>query len=248
MRSHKHVHSSGRYDRTAAQVRRNLIKYIKRDGAAVITLTECGGSRHRAVIRSVARRYGYSVHQGATGQDDCVILLRKNRYRAAHQWADKLTDMPQNRAKGGPIHHAITVLAEDLLTGTSDSPFVLYTVTHLTAGVEGDWREKVYRVRVWLDAHRTWARLTLKRRKRFKVKVAMVADWNLNFKKARFRALVKNLHPMLRLTWRKFGSGGTHHWRIIDGTLTNMLIIKPAELLEDDDFADHRPYAETLGV
>ena len=74
----------------------------------------------------------------------------------------------------------------------------------------------------------------------------MVADWNLNLEKRKYRALLHTLHPVLKLTWLKFTGPGTLGGRVIDATLTNLKIVRGAHLLPDDQYADHRPYAETL--
>jgi hypothetical protein len=59
---------------------------------------------------------------------------------------------------------------------------------------------------------------------------------------------MKALHPHLKLTWKRFGHGGTHHKRIIDATLTNCKIRASAYLIEDDSSSDHRPYEEILEI
>jgi hypothetical protein len=239
---HKHLHSSGRYDRTYQQAEAALTAYMTVHDADVITLTEQGNARHRAVIAEMADKYGYTAHQGPGKYDDCVVLLRKTRFRALRTWHDELSPLPQNRATGGPKHHSITVLAQDM-TGR----LVIYTAAHLTAGVEAGWAAQGYRVRLWLAAQSRWATQTAILRRRYKAKVVMVADWNLNIKKPVYRALLHALHPRLTLTWKSpFPAGGTHGTRIIDATLTNLLVLHNAYLLHDDDSSDHRPYAETL--
>jgi hypothetical protein len=242
---HKHVHSSGRYSRSVEQARAGLELYITRDKADVITLTEQANVRHRLVIADACREHGYTAYQGLSSQDDCVIMLRNDRLEGVESWHDQLTTLPQNRATGGPIHHSITVLVRDKRTGKR----FLYTVAHLTAGVESEWNtEKMpYRVRVWIGAQAKWSWLTLGRRRKYRARVAMVSDWNLNLERAKFRTLLKTVHPRLTLTWKTFPGPGTLGGRIIDATLTNMRIVREARLLPDDEASDHRPYDELLG-
>ena len=124
---------------------------------------------------------------------------------------------------------------------------VLVSVVHLPSNVEGDWRDGAYRVFVWRDAQKNWKRIINDLRKQHGGKVMYVADWNLNFKRLRFRALMKTLYPTLKLTWKPpFGAAGTHHKRIIDATVTNMRIVQKARLIRDDNSSDHRPYLEEL--
>src|SRR5262245_1122224 len=115
-----HVHSSGRYDRTAEQIERGLRLYMTRDDADVITLTEQGNHRHRDLIARLSKEYGYTAHQGPGGQDDCVVILKSSRFRAREVWHDELSPLPQNRAKGTPKHHAITVLVDDVHDAEND--------------------------------------------------------------------------------------------------------------------------------
>lgn len=241
---HVHVHSSGRYSRSAEQATAGLSRYLTRDKADVVTLTEQGNHRHRSVLKAVCKAHGYTPWQGPGGQDDCVVVLKDSRFKKVEVWHDQLTSMPQNRATGGPIHQAITVLMQDMLNGE----LILYTAAHLTANVEGDWssRHPSYRARVWSAAVLRWRRLTRMRRRRYKARVVVVADWNLNLEKERFRALLKTLYPRLTLSWKRYPGPGTHGGRVIDATLTNMVVLQNARLLPDDDSSDHRPYIETL--
>lgn len=215
-----------------------------RDKPDVHTLTENGNERHRAVMRDVAYKYGYEVVQGAGGQDDCAILLKDKRFRLDDMWTDLLTDLPQNRATGGPLFNSLTALLKDRQGGIP----VLYTVTHLTAGVEKVWDNQplAYRVKVWHAAEKAWGDHTRLLRKQTGAKVVMVSDWNLNLEKLKYRALLKALYPRLTLTWQEFPGPGTHGSRVIDATLTNLNIVGPATLLPDDDSSDHRPYIEVL--
>lgn len=247
-----HVHSSGRHDRPASSVAAALHAYAARDRVDVLTLTEFQRPSHRAVLAAWAECYGYLVAQAEGPAGQCVVAVRASRFRLRRQWDDRLTGRPQNRAKPGAARHqALSVVVEDLAAGEA----VLWTVAHLTAGVEAgmvtrptSWRRRdlAYRVSVWLQARQTWGRRTWRRRRHHGLLVVMVADWNLNLERRRWRLLLRAFHPRLRLTWRRFPGPGTHGRRVIDGTLTNLQVVRPAVLLADDPSSDHRPYREVL--
>lgn len=242
--AHGHIHSSGRYDRGTRAIADALERHLRVDKPDVYTSTEAANKKHRVIYAALAGEYGYSHHQGRSGQDDCVILLRRARFRARKTWDDQLTTLPQNRARSGPIANAISVLVEDRAGGVP----IIYTVSHLTAGVEGIWfkAKMMYRERVWRSAHATWSRRTFRRRRYYKAKVVMVSDWNLNLERKVFRTMLRAMHPRLRLTWKRFPGPGTHGGRVIDGSLTDLQIVRGAALTRDDSSSDHRPYREVL--
>lgn len=241
-----HEHSSGQGSRTPEQVHNGLHIYMVKRKADVITLTEQYSKKFRDVVHAMAELHGYFVCQGPEPSDDCVILFKKSRFTVhpKHIWWDELSPLPQNRAKGGPIHHSITALAWDKI----NKKYGLWTVAHLTAGVEKLWsKETAYRVKLWFTVRRVWAKKTGMRRRKYRVRVAMIADWNIDLRKKKFQALLKSMHPRLTLTWRSWNhKGGTLGSRTPEGTLTNMLIIEGAQLEPNDSFGDHVPYRETL--
>ena len=245
----RHVHSSGRHDRPAAAQERALHSYAARR-ADVITLTEQQGATHRRVLAQFQKTTGYDLAQGIGNGANCAILVDSD-WTIEEVWADKVSNKEQRRGPGGPPPpEYVTALIRHKKTKKK----ALVSVLHLPSNVEGDWFKKggfsgrVWRVRLWLEAERKWSKHLRKLRKRYKCKVIMVADWNLNFKRPVFRALMKSLHPKLKLTWKKFRKAGTHHKRIIDATLTNCKIRAWAYLIDDDPSSDHRPYEEILAI
>lgn len=234
----RHIHSSGRYDRPDEAVRNALRRYASH--ADLITLTETQ-KRERNVLRMDGWRV--SKYSGA-GTGDPAILTDSRIWEVLLMWSHKLTDKEQRRGPGGPPPpHSLTVL----LRNKGNGKRLLVSVAHLPSHVEGDWRDRTWRVQVWLEAHREWKRHVNWLRKRYRVKVMMVADWNLDIKKRWVRAALKALHPRLKLTWREPFEGGTHHNRIIDATVTSLRVLREAVLFEDDASSDHRPYFEVLG-
>lgn len=245
----RHVHSSGRYDRPAPAQERALHSYAARH-ADLITLTEQHNSTHRRVLKQFEANTDYDVAQGIGDGANCAILVDGD-WEIREVWTDRASDKEQRRGPGGPPPpEYVTALVRHRRTRDQ----FLVSVLHLPSNVEGDWFKrgsfagKAWRVALWLEAQRNWSRHLKKLRKRYKCKVIMVADWNLNFKRPVFRVLMKSLHPKLKLTWKKFSKAGTHHKRIIDATLTNCKIRAWAYLIKDDSSSDHRPYEEILEI
>lgn len=238
----KHIHSSGRFDRTPASLKKAMDRYVA--DANLITLTEI----HKDARREALEREGWTVvNFEGRGDSDPAVVVKDSDFEVVKAWIKQTTKHEQRRGPGGPRPpHALTVL----LKVRGKKKKFLVSVIHLPSHVEGNWFRKFYwRVFVWNSAHKGWSRFLMGKRRRFTHRVMMVADWNLNFKRRVFRRLMKRLHPNLQLTWRKpFGKGGTHHKRIIDGTLTNLNIKQKARLYKDDDSSDHRPYREVLSI
>lgn len=234
----KHIHSSGRYDRPLSAVRSALKRYAL--AADLITLTET----HRRSREDLSLDgYGLVKYLGP-GAGDPAILFDEAVWSLADRWSHQLTTHEQRRGPGGPRPpHATTALLRHKKSGRK----VLVTVAHLPSHVEGDWFQGTWRVFVWRDAQKNWKRIINRLRKQNGGRVVYVADWNINFKRRVFRALIKALYPRLRLAWRPpFPARGTHHKRIIDATVTNMRVVEEARLIRDDDSSDHRPYFERL--
>jgi hypothetical protein len=179
------------------------------------------------------------------GDGDPTILVGPD-YQVIKTWSHRLTKFEQRRGPGGPPPaHATTALVEQRSSGKK----FLVSVAHLPSHVEGKWyRRGYYRVFVWKDALKNWKAILSALRHQTGVKrFVIVADWNLNFKRKVFRSLMGRLFPTLRLTWSPpFPKDGTHHRRIIDGTVTNLRIYKKPRLYKDDASSDHRPYREIL--
>lgn len=236
----KHIHSSGRYDRSPASVARAVRQYAK--VCNLITLTEMQDRERSNALKmdgwTVTKFYG-------PGDGDPALVSKDSDWIVIQKWSHQLSKYEQRRGPGGPRPpHSLTVL----LRHRESNKKLLVSVVHLPSHVEGNWFDRFYwRVFVWKDCHKHWKENMIRLRRSHNAKVMMVADWNLNFKRLVFRRLVKRLHPDLTLTWRKpFPRGGTHKRRIIDATLTNLRVLHKARLIEDDASSDHRPYREVL--
>lgn len=241
-----HLHSSSRFDRSADSLARAMRRYVRHSN--LITLTE---TQKKVRVSEALNQPGWTVTKFyGPGDGDPTVVSKDDDWEVLTKWDKQVTKHRQRRGGGGPPPaHALTVL----LKNKHNDKKLLVSVLHTTSHVEGDWFKsgpfggRVWRVMVWLDSVRHWKRFVNRLRRHHKAKVMFVADWNINFKRWVFRALVKSLFPVLHLTWRKpFPADGTHHSRVIDATVTNLKVRREAELFRDDNSSDHRPYIETL--
>lgn len=234
----KHIHSSGKNDRSLASVKKALSLYAT--AANLITLTE---QQHRDSVDLWMPGWEV-VKQTGPGAGDPAVLIRSDDWEVERVWVDKLSDKEQRRGPGGPPPaHALTVLLGHRKTRKT----LIVSVAHLPSHVQGDWRDNAYRVKLWRECVKGWRSKVEPRRKRYGAKIAYIADWNLDIKKAWVRAVLRGYFPGLKLTWKKpFPNDGTHHKRIIDATLTNLRVKRKAVLVRDDDSSDHRPYQDVL--
>lgn len=243
----KHIHSSGRFDRSPESLRRATKSYIEK-GANLITFTEIHRGERADALKFEGFRLVWVKSPTNRGADDPAVLVKDSDFIVVGAWAKQLSRHEQRRGPGGPPPpSALTVLLRDRRT----KKLFMVSVAHLPSNVEGSWfkREVYWRVFVWRDCVKTWRSFLAKKRNQYTNKVIVIADWNLNFKRRAIRLVVKRYWPGLSLTWRgPWPSGGTHFKRIIDGTMTNLDIEEYARLLEDDGSSDHRPYLDEMSL
>lgn len=228
-----HVHASSRYDRSPASLHRQALRFA---GADVTTWTEVSRpARKRALAVSGVRVWSPPGQLAIT---------------YARSWAtvDRGSYRPTRavyRSKSGRLVVSRVVWAVLQRAGVR----VLVTVTHLPAHVQaGDhWQQDhPQRVRVWKLAVAGWAAETTRQRARYDPDATLVvADWNVDVRRAVWRRIVARRFPGLRLTWRPpYPRAGTAGRRLIDATLTDAR--GRAQLLPGDASSDHRPYLERL--
>jgi len=225
----RHVHSSGRYDRSTVALADQAARFVGRAG--VVTWTEVAG-RARAVRQAMP---GYRTFRPP--ESDTAITWRRARWRPVARWG---TDLAPGTAGASWA----------LLRDRRHPVRVLVTVAHLPAHVEyGDtWRANG-RVGTWRQAVATWhAQLTDARRRYRPALVLVCADWNIDVRRAAWRAVLAATFPRLRLTWTEpYPAAGTHRGgRLIDASLTTAP--GRARLMPDDESSDHRPYRERLAL
>lgn len=243
-----HIHSSSRFDRSLASLKSASQRYFA--DADLVTFTEVAAEGREDAVR-VAGGDEWRVIAGDNGaHNDCVIAFKKVRFELLYRESFKASERTFYNSRGNPTTSKYATNAV-LLDKSTNKKFVL-VVVHLPASVEDDLRigRKTQRTLYWFSAFlRTKARGNLLRRRHKAAGVVYVADFNVNFKRDWVRRLIRALAPAYGLMWRApFPAGGTHHDRLIDGTLIKGDIRgwMEARLYPDDSSSDHRPYIEGL--
>lgn len=247
----KHIHSSSRFDRTPRSLTNAARIYNL--SANLVTYTEIDGRKRKAALRNVGSLTFRLIGPGTEGFSDCGISFNTSEFRLVYHEVFQVSNMTYVTSTGRHTKptHAVFGVFEENATGHK---FVI-SVVHTPAGIEKDLGlgRKTKAVLTWIDVFHGVRRRTNTLRKRYDAQASfMCGDWNIDFKKAWVRTLVKTMAPNYRLTWKSPGSvvGGTHGSRIIDGTFEYgpVDIHGGAKLFKDDDSSDHRPYIEELSI
>lgn len=227
------IHSSSRYDRSVSSLEKATARYASL--ADIIFYTEVSGNdRARALITP-----GFTRLVGNEGGfDDCGIIFKRSRFELLHT---------ESFHMGGGRYAQIGVL-KDKLNGKR----LVVSSAHLPAHLEADMvaGRRTPRVILWTRNAITLRMKVNRLKRRFKCHAAIIsADWNLDFKLQRVRAIFHTMFPAWTNTWvRKFPIAGTHGQRIIDWIVFKgqLKIYKRARLMVDDDSSDHRPLIVAL--
>lgn len=247
MKPFVHIHSSSRFDRSEASLTAAHRRYIA--DAELVTETEVEfENRENAVRKANGDAFGF-VSGDRGHANDSVISYSHDRFRLLYKEMFKASKITVFRTDGhprDPLYATIAVFEDKL----SHKRFVV-SVAHYASHVEGDMarHHRTNRVLQWADAVRN-----IKNRVNFLAKThrcdarLFVGDFNINFKRAWAKAVVKAIAPSYTNTWKKTNvAGGTHGNRIIDATyIRGKLSSRGAVLYRDDASSDHRPYKETL--
>ena len=204
----KAAHLSGRWDRKAWRLRRQL-KRAARRGPTVITLTEVADrDRPKAV-----RLPGYAKVQVADGPGgkrfdlgECAMLIKRDTWKVQRS---RVYVLGPDRGPGNRVI-ALMALLKHVETGLT----LVVGTSHLMSAVEGDWsgrRASFYRT----DMDR-WRRIFVSWRRAFKPDAEVaVADWNLDLHRS---WVAQHLDE----AWgghenpRQLPKRGTHGKRLID--------------------------------
>lgn len=251
MKTFKHIHSSGRFDRSEASVKAAVRSYVSRD-ASILTFTEFASESRERILSSIGGELGYRLVSGdLSSRDDCAILF-SDAWRPLYTGTSPvLSSGSYYTARGRPVgtFGAANAVLLDVTTGKR----LLVSVAHLPPSVEkgGGLLGVSRRVAAWRKQQKAWKRTWNVLAKRYHVDaILIVADWNVDIKKVGFRSLLRGLQPGMKLAWGNgpFPKGGTHGRRLIDFSFYRGAI-KPQGLpylLPDDNSSDHRPYAESF--
>ena len=244
-----HIHSSSRYDRSEESLTAAAKKYNK--DADLVTYTEVEFEpRERAVRKANGKEFG--LVSGDEGHaNDSVISYRKSRFKLVYSEMFQNSKQIYYRKDGHQrdLPYSTIAVFDDLETGMR---FVV-SVSHYASSVEGELHanNQTYRRAIqWRQSTKNSKRRVNQLARKFHADARLViGDWNVDFKKAWVRAMVKAIAPSYMNTWKNVNvAGGTHGRRIIDATLLRgkMGVKKSAALYPDDPSSDHRPYIETL--
>lgn len=241
-----HIHSSSRYDRSPKSLHEAFLSYVPH--SSLVTFTEV---EFEAREKALHAPYWNKVTGDKSNRNDSAVCWDERRLISSYDEQFAIKGSVFARAGGNKVDqlYATIVVLEDGL-GKS---FVV-GVIHLPSSVEGDLSkgQKTDRTGSWFSACNQLRRRVNELKRKFKADGSMiVADWNIDFKKAWSRVLIKTIFPSWKLTWREVEvKGGTHGRRIIDGTVVrgNFSVIEGAHLIKDDDSSDHRPYQESLAL
>lgn len=236
----RHVHSSGRQDRSPESLARVVRGYTGPDDDwNVLTFTEVGKPKRAAALKAP----GWDAYT-PDAQTDTAVMWDASVFKKVHTEVHTLT--PKTFTDVSKIERHFRACCVVLDVGSSR---FVQVVTHTPSGVQAGNKfgnEHPDKVRVWKAALEGLSDYARQCRKRFEPDLlAVTADWNVDFHREYWRRYVGNQMDGLRLTWTgDMPKGGTHGKRLIDGTWATR--DGRARLLADDASSDHRPYGETI--
>lgn len=246
MKNFKHVHSSSRFDRSVESLLNATHKY-QREGS-IITYTEVQYEPRENALRKI-EGWGF-VAGDESPHNDGGILFDRSVWTLKYSENFKATNKTFFKTGGGRTQPAYATIA--VLEHKETGKVIAVLVVHLPSSVEGDLSRKdsTFRTLSWFDSFsNTRKRLRAVAKAEHADAMLYIADYNVDFKKAWVRALIKTLAPRYKNAWTRTNiAGGTLGRRIIDATLMrgNVDVVGSARLLDNDASSDHRPYVEEL--
>lgn len=220
----RHVHLSGKFNVKPKELTDALDVFSTRSKANVITLTEVSPPGLRAPIAHwAASNHWHVYHPPRAGQNECAVLTREP-FVETHAYL--LTPLQLRVGRTAPIYLICARLA--------GGPW--FAVWHTPAHTYG-WRPGVWATRVYMSALRGLrvARLRLRGHG-----LVLVADWNVDLHRQAVRDKIGG--PYRRLHWAVGDNQApTLGNRIVDGVLTDLLIVRKSITLSARLGFDHRP-------
>ncbi|HEY0965078.1 MAG TPA: hypothetical protein VGE13_01215, partial [Candidatus Saccharimonadales bacterium] len=210
-----HLHSSGRFDRSVSQWRKDLQKFKQKYTPSVITLTETASNRSRVISWK-----GWSHTNGETSVAWDTAVWKKTN--------SEIQELAPNTPSRLPSKVSIVIL-QDRTTKTK----WLWAVTHVPASVDGG--NGVFRVHddknsdefirsqvtKWKAVMRHLPTIIAASLKKYNIKrqnSIITADWNVNVAQSGWRQKMKTYFPNYKLSNPR-GSAPTHGDRTIDASL-----------------------------
>lgn len=251
-RNFVHIHASGYHSADEEQFTEDLYSYFKDHKASIVTGTELEYQYKKEVVRSLPERAG--IFAGSqTYSDDTYIVWDKTEWKEIYRETYQTTSIQWVNVSGklrDPQYAKIVVL-NHLSTGRNVLVSVLHAPSSVDAGngLKNDGK----RVAAWIDGTRNWKKRRNKISRKYKCTAMLIAaDWNVDFKKAPLRAVVKAVQPKMRFTLdpTRIPDGGTHGNRLIDFSMIRGMIrvVHKPVILPKTIASDHRAYKETLRI
>lgn len=235
----RHTHCSSRFDRSPESLAAGVRLWA--EFSDVMTFTEVSRDTRAKALH--LEGWGLAqVEDERHGEDECAVMYRMDKWRFVSAKSVRLSTHALTD-RGPSKIYALHVVLEHKRTGQR----VLVAVCHLPAHIDGGSgfrRDNPRDLSAFRDSVENWHLLLRANPTPHKV---VVADFNIDFKRGWARGFVESAFPGLRLNWLGHmpGAAGTHGRRLIDGTLTNLRVIR-ARVLAHHRSSDHTPYTETL--
>jgi hypothetical protein len=245
-----HIHSSSRFDRSAASLEADLDVWMA--DSSLITLTEMRQDYRAAMLAEKGWRH--FVSKTGNNADNCGIAWEAGVWHRKEAWVRKLSSkrwIREQARKPGPPMWATNALLKHVVTGRT----LLVSVSHLPNGIQGHWKnpgtdEWAARKAVYTDSMHHWSDLILSLERRHKPDAALiVADWNLNLKEHWVRDYLHSHWKKcgLKRAWVHFPTAGGSLGgnSMIDGSYYGGLEVTDGpHLMARVRSSDHRPYVE----
>lgn len=229
-----HAHISGHWKATVAQFIAMLDYLVDHEGRNLLTGTEVSPDKFRAPLIAWAKRRGWDIqHPDGKGKNECFIL---SEHPIAKRKAWRLTPLRLPFGRTAPIY----LIAARLRNG----PWV--AVWHSPA--HNDGLSKRGKAAPWTRVYvSALTGLHVARMRMRKGHVLLAGDWNWSLARKIARQTLGADFPKMRWGWHK-GQKPTEGGRVIDGVLTNLVIVKRSWTLAKR-FAglDHRAVLTNLG-
>lgn len=241
-RTFKHIHSSGRFDRSNRSLAADVRTFHKL--ASIVTHTEMSNDRRELVFKNDPDPTWAYFRSGENyGDNECVVEWDTRIWtQVGTGRAIQMTKKQFFRETGriAPPTHVIKVT----LRSVHEPEFILVI---MAAHMPLD--NTSLRALIWHDVMKNWARWLRNHKKKHRRnprKYILTGDWNKNFRQVGERfAIARYFRPLgFKAAWA--GNvpvkGGTHGPKsLLDGDYSNLRVIN-ARLLPDTPSSDHRPY------
>lgn len=239
-----HVHASGRFDATLADVRADWDDYRTMPGVKLVTGTEHGSGDHDPAFEADGWDH---VRKG-----ECVVAWDTTVFEPA--WAASLTLIGTPYYRGGNENSRTKLLSVPLrhiATGRVLMVRVAHTPAHVQAG-DGFRRTTARVIRQaagWMSGLVAWGRRSARFRRHHPHAAELaIADWNVDLLRRYWRALIRRTLN-LRCAWTKhLPRRGTHGRRLIDGVFYRLLKVDNARVLPKGKSSDHHAIATKFTI